>query len=54
MVYFLFIETGNLSLEETAAVLDGVEVQTQLTDSASKKLDTLTEKGDASVQQTEV
>ncbi|KAF3014777.1 hypothetical protein E8E14_010857 [Neopestalotiopsis sp. 37M] len=30
VVYFLFVETGKLSLEETAAVLDGQEVQDKL------------------------
>jgi sugar porter (SP) family MFS transporter len=30
VVYFLFVETGKLSLEETAAVLDGVEMENKL------------------------
>lgn len=30
VVYFLFVETGNLSLEQTAAVLDGVDIQATL------------------------
>lgn len=30
VVYFLFIETGNGSLEETAALLDGVAVRDKL------------------------
>lgn len=30
VVYFLFVETGNLSLEETAAVIDGEEMQNNL------------------------
>ncbi|KAK7417636.1 hypothetical protein QQX98_004457 [Neonectria punicea] len=30
VVYFLFVETGNLSLEETAAVLDGEEYKEKL------------------------
>lgn len=32
VVYFLFVETGNLSLEETAAVVDGEEMQNMLTE----------------------
>ncbi|KAI0022134.1 general substrate transporter [Xylariomycetidae sp. FL0641] len=30
VVYFLFVETGKLSLEETAAVLDGAEIENKL------------------------
>ncbi|KAH8660160.1 putative sugar transporter [Xylariales sp. PMI_506] len=30
VVWFLFIETGNLSLEETAAILDGEEVKNEI------------------------
>lgn len=30
VVYFLFVETGKLSLEETAAVIDGEEMQSKL------------------------
>lgn len=32
VVYFLFVETGKLSLEETAAIIDGVEMQNKLTE----------------------
>lgn len=32
VVYFLFVETGKLSLEETAAVIDGEEMQNKLTE----------------------
>ncbi|KAJ5679059.1 hypothetical protein N7462_007303 [Penicillium macrosclerotiorum] len=32
VVYFLFVETGCLSLEETAVILDGDEVETKLID----------------------
>lgn len=32
VVYFLFVETGKLSLEETAAVLDGKEMEERLQD----------------------
>ena len=43
VVYFLFVETSNLSLEETAAVLDGKEYEEKLVEVAAtnteKKLD---------------
>lgn len=32
VVYFLFVETGKLSLEETAAVIDGEDMQNKLTE----------------------
>lgn len=32
VVYFLFIETGNVSLEQTATILDGSAVQEKLVD----------------------
>ncbi|KPM42202.1 hypothetical protein AK830_g4325 [Neonectria ditissima] len=35
VVYFLFVETGNLSLEETAAVLDGEEYKDKLVEGAA-------------------
>lgn len=36
IVYFLFIETGNLSLEQTAAILDGAAVQEKLVDEVAR------------------
>ncbi|KAI1331458.1 general substrate transporter [Xylariaceae sp. FL0255] len=39
IVYFLFVETGKLSLEETAAVLDGKEAEAQLTEEVIRKTD---------------
>ena len=35
VVYFLFVETGSLSLEETAAVLDGDDYRNKLVDNAA-------------------
>ena len=35
-MYFLFIETGNLSLEQTAAILDGAAVQEKLVDEVAR------------------
>lgn len=37
VVYFLFVETGKLSLEETAAIIDGVEMQNKLTEEVIRK-----------------
>lgn len=37
VVYFLFVETGKLSLEETAAVLDGKAMETKLTEEVARK-----------------
>lgn len=39
VVYFLFVETGNLSLEETAAVLDGEETQNKLREEVIRNTD---------------
>jgi hypothetical protein len=39
VVYFLFIETGNKSLEETAAILDGEEVQEKFVNAAAHTLE---------------
>ena len=36
VVYFLFIETGNVSLEQTAAILDGTAVQGKLVDEVAR------------------
>jgi hypothetical protein len=36
VVYFLFVETGGLSLEETAAILDGKEVQEALAENVAR------------------
>lgn len=36
-VYFLFVETHSASLEETAAILDGTEIQTQFIEGATEK-----------------
>lgn len=36
VVYFLFIETGNVSLEQTAAILDGIVVQEKLADNVAR------------------
>jgi hypothetical protein len=36
VVYFLFIETGNISLEQTAAILDGTAVQNKLMDNVAR------------------
>ena len=36
VVYFLFVETRGFSLEETAAILDGVAVQEQLTEGVAR------------------
>ena len=36
VVYFLFIETGNASLEQTAAILDGAAVQEKLVDEVAR------------------
>jgi hypothetical protein len=30
VVYFLFVETGNMSLEETAVILDGEDYENRL------------------------
>ena len=38
VVYFLFIETRGLSLEETAALVDGVEVQEKLVEATTIKV----------------
>lgn len=38
VVYFLFIETRGLSLEETAALVDGVEVQEKLAEATTIKV----------------
>jgi hypothetical protein len=38
IVYFLFIETRGLSLEETAALVDGVEVQEKLAEATTIKV----------------
>lgn len=38
VVYFLFVETGNLSLEQTGAVLDGVDIQAVLTEGVKMKV----------------
>lgn len=37
VVYFLFVETGKLSLEETAAVIDGEEMQNKLAEEVIRK-----------------
>lgn len=36
VVYFLFVETGNNSLEQTAALLDGADVKDQLVEQVAK------------------
>lgn len=36
VVYFLFIETGNQSLEQTAMILDGTVVQEKLVDEVTR------------------
>jgi len=35
-VYFLFVETGKYSLEETAAILDGEVMENKLTEEVAK------------------
>ena len=40
VVYFLFIQTRGLSLEETAAIVDGVEVEEKLAESTIIKVNT--------------
>ena len=42
VVYFLFVETGNSSLEQTAALLDGVDVKNALAAGATKDVMELT------------
>ncbi|KAH8665140.1 putative sugar transporter [Tricladium varicosporioides] len=39
IVYFLFIETGNMSLEQTAAILDGTQVQDKLVEEVARAVD---------------
>jgi hypothetical protein len=36
VVYFLFVETSGASLEETAAIIDGTEVQEQLAEGVAR------------------
>ncbi|KAF4628325.1 hypothetical protein G7Y89_g9828 [Cudoniella acicularis] len=40
VVYFLFIETGNMSLEQTAAILDGTDIQEKFVEGVARALDT--------------
>ena len=49
MVYFLFVETGNLTLEETAMKLDGREAEDKLAGEVLRN----TEKAGIEVVQTE-
>lgn len=39
IVYFLFVETGNMSLEQTAAILDGTQVQDKLVEEVARAVD---------------
>lgn len=41
VVYFLFIETGNVSLEQTAAILDGIMIQDKLADEVARNTETI-------------
>jgi MFS family permease len=41
VVYFLFVETGKLSLEETAAILDGDEMERKLQDEVARNTEKL-------------
>lgn len=43
VVYFLFVETGNNSLEQTAALLDGVDAKDQLVEQVAKTTSDVTE-----------
>lgn len=36
VVYFLFVETSGASLEETAAIIDGVEAQEKLAEGVTR------------------
>lgn len=36
VVYYLFVETGNVSLEQTAAILDGIMIQEKLADDVAR------------------
>lgn len=42
VVYFLFPETGNMSLEQTAAVLDGIDVKDGLAEDVKMKVSAAT------------
>lgn len=35
-MYYLFVETGNVSLEQTAAILDGIMIQEKLADDVAR------------------
>jgi len=39
VVYFLFVETGNMSLEQTAAILDGTPVQEKFIEEVARSID---------------
>ncbi len=41
VVYFSFVETGNVSLEQTAAILDGVVIQDKLADDVARNTETI-------------
>ncbi|KAH6977362.1 putative sugar transporter [Ilyonectria sp. MPI-CAGE-AT-0026] len=52
VIYFLFVETGNLSLEETAAVLDGDEYQDKLAEETAMHAEKSMHKDDATPRET--
>lgn len=39
VVYFLFVETGNLSLKQTAAVLDGEPIQEKMVEEVARAVE---------------
>lgn len=39
VVYFLFIETGNMSLEQTAAILDRTPIQEKYIEEVARAVD---------------
>ena len=39
VVYFLFVETGNMSLEQTAAILDGMPIQEKFIEDVARAID---------------
>jgi hypothetical protein len=41
VVYFMFVETGNVSLEQTAAILDGVVIQNKLADEVARDIEVM-------------
>ncbi|RAO69021.1 uncharacterized protein BHQ10_005033 [Talaromyces amestolkiae] len=50
VVYFLFVETGNLSLEETAVIMDGEEYENKLIEGAASVAEKNLQKDDVAVE----